>query len=184
MKPDRQAENELVIFRKNIAGLSAVTLDRFLLRARRAVRLRGIVNVLVTGDREMRALNRQFRGKDRPTDVLSFPSPPLINARTNRMAGELAISADLARENSALLGYPVADEIKILVLHGVLHLAGFDHEKDNGEMARTEQRLRRRLNLERGLIERSQPVKDNRLRAGARTRTHIVRREVPRKRPA
>jgi probable rRNA maturation factor len=70
------------------------------------------------------------------------------------VAGDLAISADIAQENAKRLGHPVAEEIKILVLHGILHLAGFDHEKDNGEMARQERRLRRRLKLELGLIDR------------------------------
>jgi probable rRNA maturation factor len=188
VKPVQRPENELVIFQKKIAGLSVATLDRFLLRTRRAVRLRGIVNVLVTGNRGMRTLNRQFRGKDKPTDVLSFPAPPKVASRSNRMAGELAISADIARENSTYLGHSVADEIKILVLHGVLHLAGFDHEKDNGEMARTEHRLRLQLKLERGLIERSQTVADKPSRTRARTRTRVPRRDVsrhnvPRKRP-
>ncbi len=71
------------------------------------------------------------------------------------MAGELAISLDMARENAAHLGHSVAEEVKILVLHGILHLAGFDHERDNGEMARAESRLRQKLNLNTGLIERS-----------------------------
>jgi probable rRNA maturation factor len=69
----------------------------------------------------------------------------------------VAISADIARTNATRLGHSVADEVKILVLHGILHLAGFDHEHDNGEMARKENRLRRQLKLEVGLIERTQP---------------------------
>ena len=69
----------------------------------------------------------------------------------------MAISADIARENARRLGHSVADEVKILVLHGILHLAGFDHERDNGEMARKESRLRLQLKLEGGLIERAQP---------------------------
>jgi probable rRNA maturation factor len=72
----------------------------------------------------------------------------------------LAISADIARDNARRLGHAVADEVKILVLHGILHLAGFDHERDNGEMGRKESRLRRQLKLEGGLIERAQ-VRDH-----------------------
>ena len=72
------------------------------------------------------------------------------------MAGEVAVSAEIARENDERLGHSVADEVKILVLHGMLHLAGFDHERDHGEMARKESRLRRQLKLEVGLIERMQ----------------------------
>jgi probable rRNA maturation factor len=147
----------LIILRKRIAGLSPSTFERFVLRARRVVRLRGVVNVLVTSSAELRSLNRQFLGKDRPTDVLSFPSPLVERANARRVAGDVAISADIARENAGRLGHSVADEVKILALHGILHLAGFDHERDNGEMARKESRLRRQLRLEIGLIERAQP---------------------------
>lgn len=147
----------LVILQKRIAGMSRSTLERFVLRARRAVRLKQTVNVLVTSSAELRLLNRRFLGKDRPTDVLSFPSPPADRDKSKRVAGELAISADIARDNARRLRRSVTDEVKILVLHGILHLAGYDHEQDNGEMADKEGRLRRQLNLEVGLIERTQP---------------------------
>jgi probable rRNA maturation factor len=147
----------LVIFRKGIAGLSAATLERFVLRARRVVRLRETVNVLVTNSSELRALNRRFRGADKATDVLSFPSSQVERGKARRVAGDVAISADIARENAARLSHSVANEVKILALHGILHLAGFDHERDDGEMASKENRLRRQLKLEAGLIERAQP---------------------------
>ncbi len=148
----------MVIFRKRIAGLSRSTLERFVLRARRAIRLRGLVNVLVTNSSELRALNRRFRRADKATDVLSFPSQEVErSSKVGGVAGDVAISADIARENAARLGHSVGDEVKILSLHGILHLAGFDHERDNGEMARKEGRLRRQLKLETGLIERAQP---------------------------
>jgi probable rRNA maturation factor len=115
------------------------------------------VNVLITSSSELQSLNRRFRGADKPTDVLSFPSPSTGSLRAKRVAGEVAISADIARENARRLGHSVADEVKILVMHGILHLAGFDHEHDHGEMARKESRLRRQLNLEAGLIERAEP---------------------------
>jgi probable rRNA maturation factor len=146
----------LVILRKRIAGLSRSTLERFVLRARRAVRLRDPVNVLVTNSLEIRSLNGRFLGKDKPTDVLSFPSPAEEPSNARRVAGEVAISADIARENAQRMGHSVADEVKILALHGILHLAGFDHEHDHGEMAQKEIRLRRQLKLEAGLIERTQ----------------------------
>jgi len=150
------AGNKVIIFRKRIAGLSPSTLQLFVSRARKAVCLRDPVNVLITSSRELRSLNRQFRGADKATDVLSFPSPPApLRGQLHRVAGDVAISVDIARENSKRLGHPVAEEIKILVLHGILHLAGFDHERDQGEMAREETRLRRRLKLETGLIERT-----------------------------
>jgi len=147
---------KVVIFRKRIAGLSRSTLERFVLRAREAVRLPDPVNVLVTNSSELRVLNQRFRGADKATDVLSFPSPPESRGQARRVAGDVAISADVARENAMHLGHSVADEIKILVLHGILHLAGFDHEHDHGEMARKELRLRRQLKLEIGLIERAE----------------------------
>jgi probable rRNA maturation factor len=172
---------KLVILRKRIAELSAGTLERFVRRARRAVRLRETVNVLVTSSGELRVLNRRFRGKDKATDILSFPSPSEVLNRKKRMAGELAISADIARENAEQLGHSVAEEIKILVLHGILHLAGFDHEQDHGEMAREENRLRRELRLESGLIERSQ-VKS--LSRANRLRRRPTQLTVPRRRSA
>ena len=160
-RPAKRRENknphreDLVILRKRVAGLSPSTLERFLLRARRAVRVGGIVNVLVTNSRDLRSLNLRFRDKDKATDVLSFPAPPPSRLQTERLAGDLAISVDIARENADRLGHSVAEEIKILVLHGLLHLAGFDHERDDGEMVREEVRLRRQLKLEAGLIERT-----------------------------
>lgn len=143
----------MVIFQRKVAGLSEASLSRFLLRARRVLRLRGSVNLLVTGSGEMRSLNSRFRGKDKPTDVLSFPGD---SAQGVRFAGEIAISAEIAARNASRLGHSTALEIKVLALHGVLHLAGFDHERDNGRMARKEAQLRQQLRLPRTLIERSQ----------------------------
>jgi probable rRNA maturation factor len=116
--------------------------------ARRILRGRGVV-CLLTGDDELRRLNRQFRGMDYATDVLSFPPD------TGSTAGEIAISLDRASAQAAEHGHSVADEIRILMLHGVLHLTGMDHETDAGEMAEAEIRWRRRLDLPTGLIERA-----------------------------
>ena len=127
-------------------------MTRFVLRASRTVKLRPSVNVLVTGNQELRALNRRFRGKDQPTDVLSFvPEPGFANG----LAGDIAISAEIAKTNARRLGHSAAEEIKILALHGILHLAGYDHESDHGVMAAKETKLRRLLGLPVGLIERS-----------------------------
>jgi len=141
---------------KKVAGLSAHTLERFVLRARRAVGMTGTVNVLVTTSAAVRSLNRQFRSQNTATDVLSFPSTAAEpkSRKRPKLAGDVAVSADIALENAVRLGHPAGQEIKILALHGILHLAGFDHERDNGEMARTEARLRRTLRLPAGLIER------------------------------
>jgi probable rRNA maturation factor len=176
MESEIGANNTLVVLQKNIAGLSASTLERFVVRTRRALRLRDTVDVLVTGNRDLRALNRQFRGKDKATDVLSFPALPAPQHRRKKSAGELAISADIARENAKRLGHPVAEEIKILVLHGILHLAGFDHEQDQGEMARKELSLRRRLKLEAGLLERTEEHAGPGSKAAGRKRTVGPRR--------
>jgi len=142
----------LVILRKPVVGLSDTALAQFVARACHASKLKGTVNVLVTGSSELRSLNRRFRSKDQPTDVLSFP--PGVGF-VNGLAGDIAISADIARQNARKLGHSAADEIKILALHGVLHLVGYDHDRDDGAMARREAALRRSLGLPLGLIERS-----------------------------
>ncbi len=142
----------LVILQKRVVGLTELALDRFVARARRAAGLRGAVNVLVTSNDELRSLNRRFRGKDQTTDVLSFPALPSLKPR---YAGDIAISAEIATHNARALGHTAAEEIKILVLHGILHLRGYDHERDRGRMARREQKLRRDLRLPIGLIERA-----------------------------
>jgi probable rRNA maturation factor len=149
----------VVIFQKKIAGLSEATLQRFVLRARQAAGVSGAVNVLVTSSAAVRALNRQFRGQNKATDVLSFPGAASASgSRTPaKLAGDVAISADIAFENSLRLGHAAAQEIKILALHGILHLAGFDHERDNGKMARKEEKLRRAFRLPAALIERVKP---------------------------
>jgi probable rRNA maturation factor len=147
----------LVILQRKVGALSQAALERFLLRARRAAGLRGMANVLVTGSERMRALNRQFRGNNKATDVLSFPAAQALSANgRNAHAGEIAISADIAAQNAARFGHSAAEEVKILVLHGILHLAGFDHERDNGEMARKEMKLRQALRLPAALLQRSE----------------------------
>src|SRR4051794_2835521 len=140
----------MVILKKKLGGITQAALARFAARARKAAALRGEVNVLVTSSEELRDLNRRFRKKNKATDVLSFPSA------IDSFGGDIAISADIARENGESLGHGLGMELKILILHGVLHLAGLDHESDQGEMARKERRLRSQLGLNKGLIERSQ----------------------------
>ena len=159
----------MVICQKRVADLTSLALDRFLARARRAAGLKGTVNVLITTSAEMKSLNRRFRGKDKPTDVLSFPAGPDAE---KQLAGEIAISAEIATKNARALGHAAAEEVKILVLHGVLHLRGFDHECDNGQMARREKQLRAKLHLPQGLIERTDSRRDSRprLSSGAKPR--------------
>ena len=150
----------LVILHKRVVGLTELALDRFVTRARRVAGLRAAVDVLVTSNAELKELNRRFRGKDQPTDVLSFPASPDLKPRS---AGDIAISAEIATHNARALGHTAAEEIKILVLHGILHLRGYDHERDGGKMARREEKLRRQLHLPIGLIERAtQPTRRQR----------------------
>lgn len=146
-------QGHLVILQKPVVGLATLALMRFIARARRAAGLRGTVNVLLTSNAEMRSLNRRFRGQDKPTDVLSFPAAPSAN---NEFAGDIAISAEIASQNARDLGHAPGVEVKILTLHGILHLRGYDHERDHGQMARREQKLRRELHLPVGLIERAE----------------------------
>jgi len=125
-------------------------LRRFLEEVVRRVARGRSIACLVTGDAEVRRLNRRFRGKNSTTDVLSFPS-----SEKNGFAGDLAISVDRARRQAAEQGHSLEDELRILILHGALHLTGLDHENDAGRMARSEARWRRRLGLPPGLIERT-----------------------------
>jgi len=134
----------------------ARALARFLREAQAVVRLRGQVTVLLTTDTAIRRLNRRFRGKNKATDVLSFPTIELIQDQ-GKIAGDLAISIPTARRQAAAQGHALGVEIKILMLHGLLHLAGYDHEADSGQMARRERVLRARLGLPQGLIERAAP---------------------------
>jgi probable rRNA maturation factor len=160
----------MVILRKSVPGLSQAPLARFVARAVRASGLRGGVNVLVTSAQELRALNRRFRGQDQPTDVLSFPAAPLSD---QAFVGDIAIAAEIALRNARLLGHSAAEEIKILTLHGMLHLAGYDHEQDHGEMARKEETLRRALGLPSALIKRTAaaPRPTQKIRKKPRPRT-------------
>jgi len=158
-------------------GLSLSGLTRFLHVAQRAVGLEGEVQVLLTGDATLRRLNRTFRGVDKPSDVLSFPagvSTAFFGEPDGpELAGDLAISLETATRQAARFGHTLRDEVRILLLHGVLHLAGFDHEVDAGEMAAREAELRRELRLPSGLIARA--AKLSRPRSHARPATARVR---------
>jgi probable rRNA maturation factor len=130
------------------------TLSRFLSLAITAVRLKGQVSVLLTTDLAIRRLNRKFRGKNKATDVLSFPAE---GVGAEEIAGDLAISVPTALRQAIEQGHSLSTEVKVLILHGLLHLNGYDHETDTGQMARRERLLRARLNLPQGLIERAKP---------------------------
>ena len=136
---------------------------------------RGEVTVVLVSDAKMRALNREFRRKDKVTDVLSFPveqrakSTRAKSTRAKSKAqrtlrsplsalcslGDIVIARGVARRQAQGLRHPFATELRILALHGLLHLLGYDHDVDKGQMARAEARLRRRAGLPAGLIARS-----------------------------
>jgi len=108
------------------------------------------VNVVLFRPREARALNRQYRRKDSATDVLSFRAEEPGNF------GDVVIAAGVAARHARQAGHSLAVELKVLALHGLLHLLGYDHEHDDGRMARLERRLRRKGGLVEGLIERGE----------------------------
>jgi probable rRNA maturation factor len=109
---------------------------------------RGDLCVAIVSDRRMRALNRQFRGKDAVTDVLSFP------AESRGFLGDIVIADGVAKRQARAAGHGIQTEIRVLALHGLLHLLGYDHDADDGKMARAEARLRKKAGLPTGLIER------------------------------
>jgi probable rRNA maturation factor len=143
-------EDHLVLFRRVPRDFPRKAVEEFAEVLRRRVAGGRQFSCLITGDTDLRRLNRDFLGKDYPTDVLSFPSPG--EAET---LGEIAISAARAREQAEAYGHEQAEEIKILMLHGLLHLMGMEHERDQGKMARAERQWRTKLALPNGLIERS-----------------------------
>ena len=131
------------------SALGKRDLNRFLASAIKALGLTGEFSVLLTGDEQLRAFNHQFRGKDKATDVLSFPSLGEAGG------GDLAISLETAWKQALEHGHTLQMEVKILMLHGLLHLAGYDHERDQGQMRRREVVLRKQFDLPAGLVERT-----------------------------
>ena len=133
-------------------------LEEFLKKVEKEIGLGAdCVAVRLIGDGEMARLNETYRKKKGPTDVLSFPAaeqtgkPGSLSAQVRkaggRFLGDIAIAPKVARRNAKSLGRALPDELKVLILHGALHLLGYDHETDRGEMERIEMRLRRRLGI-------------------------------------
>jgi probable rRNA maturation factor len=149
MSPD----GSLLLYRRAGSGLPRRVLREFADTLRDQVAQGQSFTCLLTDDRELQRLNRTFLGKDYATDVLSFPSGD------GGALGDIAISVERAIEQAAAHGHTTEHELKILMLHGVLHLLGHDHEQDRGAMARLERRWRRELDLPEGLIERSRGAK-------------------------
>lgn len=116
-------------------------------------RARGVVSVALVSDRAIRRLNREFGGNDAVTDVLSFPAAgPAVGGP---LLGDIAIAVGVARRQAKEARHAMAQEVRLLALHGLLHLLGYDHHHDGGRMARVEARLRRKGGLREGLIERA-----------------------------
>lgn len=142
-------EQTTLLFHSATPGLARSAARAFAKRLQVEVASGRAFACLIADDGELQRLNRDFRKKNYATDVLSFPS-----GQADGFLGDIAISFDHAKRQAAEYGHPVGQEIEILMLHGVLHLLGMDHEKDGGQMARAENQWRTALGLPRGLIER------------------------------
>jgi probable rRNA maturation factor len=118
---------------------------------------RGAVTIALLPDAAVKTLNRRFRGKNQTTDVLSFPCNDVVHLgrRPTRHLGDIVIARGVAAKQARNMGHSVRVELRVLALHGLLHLLGYDHEDDDGRMARAEARLRRKAGLPQGLIARS-----------------------------
>ncbi len=143
-----------ILNRQRRVPIALQPLDAFSRRVARALRLDpDAFTVCLVSDAAMARMNRQFRGQRGATDVLSFPARAAGKGKRAAaedavgFLGDIAISPDRARRNARRLGRRLPDELRILVLHGVLHLLGYDHETDNGHMERREARLRRQLGI-------------------------------------
>lgn len=130
---------------------------------------RGEVTVALVGDRQIRSLNRRFRGLDRVTDVLAFPvngagaaPDPWPLASGPRYLGDIVIATDRARRQARAEGHSLTTELRVLALHGLLHLLGYDHGRDAGQMERMEGRLRRQGRLPPTRVQRSRPARNSR----------------------
>jgi probable rRNA maturation factor len=151
----------MIANRQRRVAVAVGPLSEFLARAQRELGFpEDGVTVRFVSDSAMSRLNRRYRNKAGPTDVLSFPARALRTRRSlprrsargvggggAEYAGDIAISLETARRNARRYSRTLPEELRILVLHGLLHLAGFDHEADEGQMERIERRLRRRLGI-------------------------------------
>lgn len=142
----------LITYRRKPATLEVESLESFAAILRDRVSRGREFHCRISNDAELQSLNAQFRGKDYATDVLSFPCGE--TAGTDGFLGDIAISLQRARAQAREANHTAEEEIRILMLHGVLHLLGMDHESDSGQMKRSETRWRRKLGLSAGLIER------------------------------
>jgi probable rRNA maturation factor len=144
---ERLARLRVVVSDERGRAVAGAGLGRWLSRIAPA-RARGVVSVVLSRDSSVHALNRRYRGQDSPTDVLSFP------ADAREYLGDIVIARGVARRQAREAGHSHDTELRVLALHGLLHLLGYDHHDDGGAMARLEHRLRTKGGLKEGLIER------------------------------
>jgi probable rRNA maturation factor len=138
----------MIINRQRRVPVSIPTLQQFHERVRRELGFAsGSVTIQLISDAAMARLNETYRKKQGPTDVLSFPAEGNRPAPNAEYVGDIAISPETARRNARRFARTLPAEMRILILHGMIHLAGFDHETDDGEMDRFERRLRKRLGV-------------------------------------
>lgn len=138
----------MILNRQRRVRIHITELEQFLARARRTLRLpASSLTVCLVTNREIARWNQSYRSKRGPTDVLSFRSEEKPPNGNGRYLGDIAIAPAIARLNARRFGRTLEDEMRILILHGILHLMGYDHETDNGQMDRRERRLRRELGL-------------------------------------
>jgi len=130
----------VVLDRQRRRRVDPARLRRVLRGAARELGVSGELALVFAGDRTLHRLNRTYRGKDRPTDVLSFPGPG-----GEEGLGDVVVSVETAAKNARALGRTLPQELDVLALHGFLHVLGYDHETDDGKMDRLERRLRKRL---------------------------------------
>jgi len=169
--PGRPRLEVSVTASSDAARRAARGLGRWLVGAAPA-RARGIVSIAIVSDAAIRRLNRTYRGVNRATDVLSFPAEGPVaqgskvgrtteprKSLKRRYLGDIAIAMGVAGRQARAEGHALSTEVRVLALHGLLHLLGYDHEADRGLMARVEERLRRRAHLPVGLIARSRAAR-------------------------
>jgi probable rRNA maturation factor len=154
----------MILNRQRSVRVSVGELDKFLERALRRLRVpAGALTICLVDNAEMARWNRSYRGKKGPTDVLSFPTNgaqlngstfakpnrprPVRAAQSNSYLGDIAIAPAAARRNARRFGRSFGEEMRVLILHGILHLMGYDHASDDGQMDRREQRLRHECGL-------------------------------------
>ena len=131
-----------VVNRQRLLKLDTEAWSNFAARVLDAIgKSESSATIAFVSDKRIRELNRQFRGVDKATDVLSFPAEDEFNL------GDVAVSVDTAGMQAKDNGLTLDGEIAQLILHGLLHLCGYDHETDNGEMNRLELKMRRRLSI-------------------------------------